>query len=217
MNKLVLMIAILQKKYTEEATSLLTEAGVSMTLGRYAKGTATNEISEVLMPDKEKSILFSTLPYNLSKKVMTNLISKCSHDGMCFTIPISSVGGGTVFEYLSGKVNIEEGVNMENDMPIKIENELIIAITKRGYTDLVMDVARKAGAGGGTVIHARGTGVEMAEKLFGSMVGAEKEMIFIAVEKKDKANIINSIMEKAGIDSEAQTYIFTLPIIDIVK
>ena len=45
--------------------------------------------------------------------------------------------------------------------------ELIIAVAASGYTDLVMDAAREAGAGGGTVVHAKGTAAAHAEKFFG--------------------------------------------------
>ena len=100
---------------------------------------------------------------------------------------------------------------------LKIENELIIAVTNRGYTDNVMSVAREAGARGGTVIHARGTGDEASEKFFGETVGAEREMIFIVVSKEDKKNVMNAIMEKVGINSDAQTFVFTLPVIDVAR
>ena len=42
-------------------------------------------------------------------------------------------------------------------------------------------------------------------------------MIFIVVTKEDKKNVMNAIMEKAGINSEAQTFMFTLPVIDTAK
>ncbi len=133
--------------------------------------------------------------------------------GVAFTIPIISVGGASVLKYLMGKNNSDE----VSDVEVKFENELIIAVTNRGYTDNVMAVAREAGARGGTVIHARGTGEEESEKFFGTTVGAEKEMIFIVVTEEDKTNVMNAIMEKAGINSEAQTFMFTLPVIDTAK
>ena len=45
--------------------------------------------------------------------------------------------------------------------------ELLVVIANQGYSELVMDAARKAGAGGGTVIHAKGTGLELAEQFLG--------------------------------------------------
>ena len=39
-----------------------------------------------------------------------------------------------------------------------VSHELVVVVCNHGYTDDVMDVARSAGAGGGTVLHAKGTG-----------------------------------------------------------
>ena len=41
--------------------------------------------------------------------------------------------------------------------------ELLVVIANQGYSNMIMDAAKRAGAGGGTVIHARGTGMERAE------------------------------------------------------
>ena len=57
--------------------------------------------------------------------------------------------------------------------------ELLVIVTNLGYTELVMDAARGAGAGGGTVIHAKGTGMEKAEQFLGVKLAAEKEMVLI--------------------------------------
>lgn len=213
MNRLVMMVGILKRDLSEKAISFLNDKGVSLTLGRYGRGTATSEHHKLFAIDREKCVLFSVMPYQISKNIMEDMLAICGHEGIAFTLPISSVGGMAVFKFLEGKNKVEEVGNVE----VKFENELIIAVTNRGYADNVMAVAREAGARGGTVIHARGTGDEASEKFFGTMVGAEREMIFIVATNEDKSNIMNAIMEKAGIDSEAQTFIFTLPVIDTAK
>lgn len=213
MNKLVMMITILKREFSEEAISFLNDCGVSLTLGRYGRGTATSVISDALIQDIEKCVLFSFVPYMMSKKIMQDVLAKCSHAGISFTIPISSVGGKSVYDYLNGENDLEEVKELET----KIENELIIAIANRGYTELVMTAAKEAGAAGGTVIHARGTGDEASEKFFGTTLGAEKEMIFIVSDKANKNNIMNAIMEKAGVNSEAKAFTFSIPVIDVAK
>lgn len=213
MNKLVMLVSILKRNLSERAIDFLNSEGISLTLGRYGRGTATKEIAKMFMPDREKCVLFSIVPYGISKRVMEDLLSRCEHAGVTFTLPISSVGGANVYKYLEGKNKADE----VNEMEVKFENELIVAVTNRGYTDNVMNVAREAGARGGTVIHARGTGNEASEKFFGETIGAEREMIFIVATKEDKKNIMNAIMEKVGVSSEAQTFVFTLPVLDVGK
>ena len=46
---------------------------------------------------------------------------------------------------------------------MKFEYELILCIVNTGFSDAVMEAARACGAGGGTVIHARGTANKEAE------------------------------------------------------
>ena len=64
--------------------------------------------------------------------------------------------------------------------------ELLVAIANQGSIDVVMDAARSAGAGGGTVIHAKGTGMESARKFLGVSLAAEKEIIFIVTRTEEK-------------------------------
>lgn len=213
MNKLVMMVSVLKRNLSEKAITFLNSENISITLGRYGRGTATKELAKMFMPDREKCVLFSIMPYSISKRIMEELLSSCDHAGVAFTLPLSSVGGANLYEFLEGKNKLEEESNME----VKIENELIIAVTNRGYTDNVMNVAREAGARGGTVVHARGTGDEASEKFFGETIGAEREMIFIVATKEARKNIMNAIMEKVGAGSEAQTFVFALPVLDVGK
>ena len=94
------------------------------------------------------------------------------------------------------------------------EHELLVVISDFGYTNLVIDAAREAGAGGGTVIHAKGTGMERAEKFLGVSLASEKEMTFIVTRTEKKKEIMKAIMEKAGLESKAKSILFSLPVED---
>ena len=215
MNNYVLMITIALKKESEQLREIMSNNNVTLALVRFGKGTATSEIMNYIgMEDKEKCIVYSTMSYQKSKIVLRD-IRECNADGrkrkiISFTIPISSIGGQSSINGLVGKCKEED-----EKMGINKDHEVIIAIINRGYVDVVMDVAREAGAKGGTVVHARGTGVEQSEKFFGMTIGAEKEMIYIVTNKKDKQAIMKAIMEKAGNSSPAETLIFSVPTIDV--
>ncbi|MDK2860689.1 P-II family nitrogen regulator [Sphaerochaeta halotolerans] len=58
---------------------------------------------------------------------------------------------------------------------------LITCIVNKGMAETVMDVARKAGATGGTILPARGTGKEEDVKFFGLPLVPEKDMLLILV------------------------------------
>ena len=90
--------------------------------------------------------------------------------------------------------------------------ELLVAIANQGYIDTVMDAARAAKAGGGTVIHAKGTGMELAKKYLGVSLVEEKEVILIVTKSREKNQIMKAIM--AGADPKAGAIVFSLPVTD---
>ena len=50
------------------------------------------------------------------------------------------------------------------------EYEVIFCVVNAGFSETAMDAAKKCGAKGGTVIHARGTANTESEKIFGITV-----------------------------------------------
>lgn len=92
--------------------------------------------------------------------------------------------------------------------------ELLIIISNQGHNDLVMDAARGAGAYGGTVLHARGTGVNRAELFFGISLASEKDVTLIVTQKSQKNAIMQAVMQKAGMETPAQSIVFSLPVTD---
>ena len=71
------------------------------------------------------------------------------------------------------------------------------------------------GATGGTAVHAKGTGTELAKKFFGVSLAAEKELIFILSAAETRKPIMKAIMEKAGMQTDAQALAFSLPVTDL--
>lgn len=216
MENVVLMVSIAERRKSEAFVSFFRENGVNLTLGRYGRGTASEEMLNYLgIGDKEKCVLFSFLEMEKSKKLLKELEKKMQlkrlGTGISFTIPMSSVSGKKALEVLTGKLEEQESEGYE----VETEMEAIVVITNRGYVDKVMEAARGAGANGGTVMHARGTGIEQAETFFGSTIGAEKEMIFIVAKASQRNEIMKAIKEKAGLHTEAQSVIFSLPVTDV--
>ena len=57
------------------------------------------------------------------------------------------------------------------------EYDLIITVVNRGYADVVVEAAKKAGAQGGTIFYARGTGIHEVEKIFGITIQPQKDVV----------------------------------------
>lgn len=96
------------------------------------------------------------------------------------------------------------------------EFELVVTIFKRGFSDVVMQAARSAGATGGTVFNARGAGAHDAEKFFGITIQPEKEILMILVEKEKRNAVMQAISKSAGLNTEGQGLSFSLPVEDVL-
>ena len=92
------------------------------------------------------------------------------------------------------------------------KHEAIFCIVNSGYSEIVMDAAKKLGARGGTVINARGTASKEAETFFGITIQPEKEIVMILVPSALKDDILHAIYKEAGLDSAGQGIAFALPV-----
>lgn len=92
---------------------------------------------------------------------------------------------------------------------------LLIATINRGYSDQVMEVAKKAGAIGGTVIHARRIGPEEPLKKWGIDVQEEREMLYLLVQKEKKISIMQAISQECGFQTEIQGVVVSVPVDEV--
>lgn len=97
-----------------------------------------------------------------------------------------------------------------------MEFELILTIVNRGFADEVMDAARDAGATGGTVLYARGTGTREAEKFFGITIQPEKEVVLILASKEQRNPIMQAVCKHVGLDSAGHGISLSLPVDEVV-
>jgi nitrogen regulatory protein P-II 1 len=94
--------------------------------------------------------------------------------------------------------------------------KLIAAIVPKGSTGKVMDAAREAGAEGGTILLARGTGVHEARKFFGISVSTEKELLLVLIEKGKLPGVLDAIVRAGKLDEPAHGIAFVLAVEDVV-
>ncbi len=94
--------------------------------------------------------------------------------------------------------------------------ELIMCIVNAGYSYNVMSVAKECGARGGTVLNARGTAKEEAEKLFNIAITPEKEIVMILVEENIKDDILHALYKNVGLNTAGQGIAFSVPVDDVV-
>lgn len=214
MSELYLMVTITERSSIKKFSTLYNRHGVDVNFITVGNGTAVSAALDYLgLEETEKAVILSVVTGNVWKEVKTDLQNRLKIDvpgtGVAFIIPLSSIGGKKPLLFLTENQNFVKG---EESSLKDTKYELLVVIANQGYTNMIMDAAREVGQVGGTVIHAKGTGMEKAEQYLGVSLVAEKEMVFIVVKSEIKNQIMKAIMEKAGVESRARSIVFSLPV-----
>ena len=94
----------------------------------------------------------------------------------------------------------------------EIKFELVICIVNAGFSQNVVEAARKAGARGGTIIRARGSANPEAEEFFGVTIQPDKELVLILVPSDIKDAVLTTVYKESGLSQEGQGIAFSLPV-----
>ena len=92
--------------------------------------------------------------------------------------------------------------------------ECITTIVDSGYSELVVDAAKKSGAQGATIINARGSTSKGNNSFFKMLIQPDKQIIMILCKKIQSKSIVESINKAAGMNTKAHAVSFTLPVED---
>ena len=197
MNTLYWLVTITDRPTTDAFLKLYKSFGVDVSLRTVGAGTAVQETLSTLGLEKtEKAVLFA-------------IITADSWPGIAFIVPVSSIGGKRALLFLTEHQTLE----LKEESTLKdTRYDLLLVIANQGYTGSIMDAARAAGAGGGTVIHAKGTGMEGAARFMGIDLVNEKELVLIVSRTSEKNAIMKAIMDNA--DKKAGSIVFSLPVTD---
>ena len=214
MNELYWLITITDRESIGRFTAFYEEHGVTVLLAAVGTGTAASEVLDYFGLEKtEKAVSFAVVTGETWKGVKRGLERKMMIDvpgtGVAFIGPLSSIGGKKPLLFLTEHQNFTMG---EESALKDTTYELLVAVANRGYTEQIMAAARKGGAAGGTVIHARGIGMEGAEKFLGVSLAPEKEMVFFVLRRGDKNAVMRAVMAEAGLESKAKAILFSLPV-----
>ena len=214
MSEVYLMITVTNRSRIEKFLSFYKEKQLNVMMVTLGAGTASGDMLDYLgLEAAEKAVIFSVITDDSWNKVKKGLENQMKIDipgsGIAFIIPLSSIGGKRELMFLTENQGYEKG---EETVLKETTHELLVVIANNGYIETVMDAARTAGAAGGTVLHAKGTGMERAEQFLGVSLASEKEMIFIVTKKEQKNAIMKAIMAQAGMESKAKSIVFSLPV-----
>ena len=209
--ELYYVIAITDRDDAETLTGIYKQTGIPLVLTKLGMGTAKSEHLSIYGLDATQKAVVSAIAtgeqarqaFKLAKR---KLMIDIPGNGVMMSVPLKSVAGSKTLTYLTENAEIGGKPSME------FAHELIVVILNEGYSDYVMEAARSAGAGGGTVLHAKGTGRAKSETFFGVSLAQEKDVVYIVAHADEKAAIMRAINEQTGPGTKPGAICFSLPI-----
>ncbi|MBQ1623898.1 MAG: hypothetical protein IIT50_01740 [Bacteroidales bacterium] len=90
--------------------------------------------------------------------------------------------------------------------------ELIFCIVNAGFAVEAMEVARRAGAKGGTIIRGRGTANPEAEEFYQISIQPDKEILWLIVPKEIKDDVMHQLYQNVGLSTPSKGIAFSVPV-----
>ena len=212
------LLLIIAPKLAQKAAAIFEEEHIPLLYQWHAIGTAPSETLDILgLGSPDKSVLATILPKSSANemlvKINKGLKLRTAGSGIAFTMPLSGVSK-LVLRMLEPFSKQDENLPERKGETKMSENKysLVAAVVNQGYSEEVMDAAREAGAGGGTILHSRQQGNKETVGLWGMGIQEEKEILFIVAPQEKKLEIMQAVSKKCGIGSEAKGIVVSLPV-----
>lgn len=176
-------------------------SGGTVVLG---KGTVQNTFLNFLsLYDEKKEIVLLGTSQAIADTAMAQLnkefhFEKANH-GIMFSTSACNIVGSSCFACKELK---EKG---GEDKPMY---QFIMAIVNRGKAEDVIEAANGSGSKGGTIVNARGSGINETSKLFSMEIEPEKEIVMILSKEDVTESIVESIREKLKLDEPGNGIVF---------
>ena len=217
-RRIRILAAIVERGRGPVLIEQMSKRGLGYQLRFTGRGTASSEMMDILgLGSTEKDIVISMGTAEAVREVVRDFsenLGVSRYKGIMMLLSPEAVSRLLAVVLTMQTPEITERKDL---VPMKNEHRhsLILVAVNQGYTDQVMQTARRAGATGGTAVHAKGTGTELAKKFFGVSIAAEKELVFILTKPEDRRAIMKAIVTHAGMQTPAKSIVFSMPVCDV--
>ncbi len=90
--------------------------------------------------------------------------------------------------------------------------DLIVTIVKRGHSEKVLKASKEAGAEGGTILFARGSGVREKATIMGIPIEPEKEVLFTIIQDELTQKALDAIIKAGNLETPGQGIVFVVDV-----
>lgn len=219
-DKITMLLSIIQRGKGAQYIKMMKEKGLYLHYQFVGYGTASSEMMDILgLGSNDKDIMLSFGTYNaidsLSGELGKLVGATMGYGGIAMVISPSAFSRITaeIIKRNSKDIVKGDGSNMHSEF----EYSLILISVNRGFSDGVMQAAKKAGATGGTVIKARLAEAQEIEAYANTKLDDEKEIVTILAPKSVRNQILEDVNNEFGLKSEAQGTVLSVPVEKVFK
>lgn len=204
-----MLTLILSEHQCQKCVRIAKEKDIRGSIITLGKGTVSSAALNLLgIKSQKREVISFPLEIEKAKEVLDCFTKELQlHEpghGIAFTTPVIY----TNHRFSKKQVNENTVQYMEEECMFK----KLTVIVDRGMAEDVMDIARKAGVKGGTIMHGRGTGAEFTEKLFGMEIEPEKELVLILTPSDLIDKVVSALYQELQLDIPGNGILFVEPI-----
>ncbi|MBP3347679.1 MAG: hypothetical protein J6L92_02885 [Clostridia bacterium] len=221
-TRIVMMLSILGRGKGKSYISMLNSKGIRYHMQSVGYGTASSEMMDILglgSNNKDVVVSYATdrVVGDFVAEYSKNLDTTSRYGGIMMVLPLSAINRLTAEVISRADKNTTEKGN-DNDMKSEHKHYVIFITVNQGFSDEVMQTARKAGSTGGTVIRARLAGDEKFEQLGDADdISEEKEIITILAPENTCSQIMEAVNKEFGLMSKARGIVCSVPVEKALK
>lgn len=213
-KKMMALLSIVEMGKGKKLIKELTKMEIRLNFQIVGFGTAPTEMLDIFgLGSNDKDIVVSLGAERDIRDLMARFgevfQSHSKYGGIMIILNVSAASRvlNEILNFSSNQNTEKEAFNMQNEH----HNNLVVISVNEGYSEDVMQAARKAGATGGTVIKGRLADIEQFAEFENVNADEEREILLILAPHSSSQRIMESVNAEFGLTSEANGIIFALP------
>ncbi len=213
-DRIVLLLSIIGRGKRKAYREMLNSKNIHFHMQTVGYGTAPSEMMDIFgLGTNNKDVILSFATADavaaFAQELGKSFDSSPKYGGLAMVLPLSAINRISAELIRRGTQTTPE---KEGEEEMKNENKyhLIAVSVNQGYTDEVMQTAKRAGATGGTILRARMADSKVLEQL--GDVQEEKEIVMIFASATNSNEILEAVNQACGLRTPAQGMVCAIPV-----
>ena len=222
-QRMMMVLSVILRGKGKMYCEMLEKRGIHFHLQTVGFGTAPSEMMDIFgLGSNDKDIVISIAPRSQIRPLAADLAKSLDttprYGGLMTIFSLSAINRLSA-EILARRANEIADKGVDSEMKSGFEHKMIMITVNQGYTDPVMQTAKRAGATGGTVLRARLAGMERLQQFDepGMEQEEEKEILLILAPASKASEIMNEVNREHGLKTEAKGIVCAVPVEQALK